>query len=226
MRGTKIWLLGGLTALVLSGCGLLPGTERTETEEVHVGDTVSTSWFDYTITSAQSADSYQARAADEGCKLIVVELTIQNRFDEPVPMYDSDFQLYWGEYAQDQWALPLETYCSERCPRSTAWPWARPGRALWCTRSPTAPATSPWPFWRSLTTAPPRARRETSTWPTLPPPESARSTVLTRMNRAAGFAGGPQFLGNTPRLPGRSMLPRPEPETPGRPRPAPPHGTG
>ena len=52
MRGTKIWLLGGLTALVLSGCGLLPGTERTETEEVHVGDTVSTSWFDYTITSA------------------------------------------------------------------------------------------------------------------------------------------------------------------------------
>ena len=66
MRGTKIWLLGGLTALVLSGCGLLPGTERTETEEVHVGDTVSTSWFDYTITSAQSADSYQARAADEG----------------------------------------------------------------------------------------------------------------------------------------------------------------
>ena len=59
MRGTKIWLLGGLTALVLSGCGLLPGTERTETEEVHVGDTVSTSWFDYTITSAQSADSYQ-----------------------------------------------------------------------------------------------------------------------------------------------------------------------
>ena len=43
MRGTKIWLLGGLTALVLSGCGLLPGTEHTETEEVHVGDTVSTS---------------------------------------------------------------------------------------------------------------------------------------------------------------------------------------
>ena len=86
MRGTKIWLLGGLTALVLSGCGLLPGTERTETEEVHVGDTVSTSWFDYTITSAQSADSYQDRTADEGCKLIVVELTIQNRFDEPVPL--------------------------------------------------------------------------------------------------------------------------------------------
>ena len=117
MRGTKIWLLGGLTALVLSGCGLLPGTERTETEEVHVGDTVSTSWFDYTITSAQSADSYQDRTADEGCKLIVVELTIQNRFDEPVPMYDSDFQLYWGEYAQDQWALPLDVYCSEQLPQ-------------------------------------------------------------------------------------------------------------
>ena len=202
MRGTKIWLLGGLTALVLSGCGLLPGTERTETEEVHVGDTVSTSWFDYTITSAQSADSYQARAADEGCKLIVVELTIQNRFDEPVPMALSS------------------------CPRSTAWPWARPGRAPWCTRSPTAPATSPWPFWRSLTTAPLRGRRGTSTWPTLPPPESARSTVLTRMNGAAGKAGGPQLLGNTPRLLGQSMLPRPEPETPGRPRPVPPPGTG
>ena len=48
---------------------------------------------------------------------VVVELTIQNRFDEPVPMYDSDFQLYWGEYAQDQWALPLEPYCSEQLPQ-------------------------------------------------------------------------------------------------------------
>ena len=56
MRGTKLWLLGGLTALVLSGCGLLPGTARPETEEVPVGDPVPTSWFDYTIPSAQSAD--------------------------------------------------------------------------------------------------------------------------------------------------------------------------
>lgn len=116
MRGTKIWLLGGLAALVLSGCGLLPGAERTETEEIQVGDTVSTSWFDYTITSAQSMTAYQDYTADEGCKLIVVELTIQNRFDEPVPMYDSDFQLYWGEYAQDQWALPLEVFCPQQLP--------------------------------------------------------------------------------------------------------------
>ena len=29
----------------------------------------------------------------------------------------SDFQLYWGEYAQDQWALPLEPYCSEQLPQ-------------------------------------------------------------------------------------------------------------
>ena len=204
MQGTKIWLLGGLTALVLSGCGLLPGTERTETEEVHVGDTVSTSWFDYTITSAQSADSYQDRTADEGCKLIVVELTIQNRFDEPVPMYDSDFQLYWGEYAQDQWALPLEPYCSEQLPQeySLAVGETREGALVY--QVPDSACDFTLAFLEVFD----------------------NGTVSTRMNGAAGFAGGPQLFGNTPRLLGRSMLPRPEPETPGHPGPVPPPGTG
>lgn len=118
MRVTYIWLLGAAAALTLSGCGLLPGTESAKTKETHVGDTVSTSWFDYTITSAGAVSRYEGRTADAGSKLIVVELTLENRFDEPVPMYDTDFQLYWGEYAEDQWALPLETYCAEQLPKT------------------------------------------------------------------------------------------------------------
>lgn len=118
MGRLKIGVLGLLAAGVLAGCSMLPGMESTETQEAQVGDVVSTAWFDYTVTRAEAVDTYQGRTAQEGSRLVVVELTIENRFDEPVPMFDTDFQLYWGEYGKDQWALPLESYCEGQFPEN------------------------------------------------------------------------------------------------------------
>ncbi len=118
MRGLKLCVLGCLAAAVLTGCGALPGMEHTDTQEAQVGDVVSTAWFDYTVTRAEAADAYEGRTAPEGSRLVVVELTLENRFDEPVPMFDTDFQLYWGEYGEDQWALPEEVFCQAQFPES------------------------------------------------------------------------------------------------------------
>lgn len=81
-----------------------------------MGDTVSTLWFDYVVNSADPMDTYEGYTAAEGNKLVVVDLTMKNTFDESVPMFDTDFQLYWGEYGDDEWALPLEVYCEAQLP--------------------------------------------------------------------------------------------------------------
>ena len=107
----RLLLLG--MAAVLSGCSLILslGTEN-KTTESRVGDTVSTAWFDYTISSAEAVDAYKGYTAAGGNKLVVVELTMKNTFREPVPMYDTDFQLYWGEHSQEEMAFPLAPYCN------------------------------------------------------------------------------------------------------------------
>ncbi len=114
----KILLAGilGTLAVALAGCSIIPGMGDGGTNEAHVGDTVSTSWFDYTIISAEPAESYEGYTAAEGNKLVVVDLTMKNTFNESVPMYDTDFQLYWGEYSDDEMAFPLEPYCEAQLP--------------------------------------------------------------------------------------------------------------
>ena len=114
----RIFLTGALAALALAltGCSAIPGMGGSGTNEAHVGDTVSTSWFDYTVNSASPAQSYEGYTAADGNKLVVVDLTMKNTFNESVPMYDTDFQLYWGEYGEDEMAFPLEPYCEAQLP--------------------------------------------------------------------------------------------------------------
>ena len=61
-------------------------------------------------------DNDEGYTAAGGNKLVVVDLTMKDTFDESVPMFDTDFQLYWGEYGDDEWALPLEVYCEAQFP--------------------------------------------------------------------------------------------------------------
>ena len=113
MKWTKTWLTAACAALALSLAGCDAGGSPNET---HVGDMVSTSWFDYTLVSAVSMEEYEGCAAPAGEKLVVVDMTMTNTYDKPVPMFDTDFQLYWGEYGGDEMAFPLEPYCSAQLP--------------------------------------------------------------------------------------------------------------
>ena len=93
MKRTKLWLAGGMAALAvtITGCSVIPGMGGNETGESHLGDTVSTLWFDYVVNSADPMDTYEGYTAAEGNKLVVVDLTMKNTFDESVPMFDTDF---------------------------------------------------------------------------------------------------------------------------------------
>ena len=118
MRRKKLWLMGVLAALavMVSGCSVIPGMGGNDTGESHLGDTVSTLWFNYVVNSAEPMETYEGYTAAEGNKLVVVDLTLENTFNESVPMFDTDFQLYWGEYRDDEWAMPLEIYCDAQLP--------------------------------------------------------------------------------------------------------------
>ena len=118
MKKTKALLAGAAAALAVlaAGCSAIPGMGGSDTNEAHVGDTVSTSWFDYTVTSAEPMDTYEGYTAAEGNKLVVVNLTMTNTFNESVPMFDTDFQLYWGEYNDDEMAFPTLPYCEAQLP--------------------------------------------------------------------------------------------------------------
>ena len=72
MKKTKALLAGAAAALAVlaAGCSAIPGMGGSDTNEAHVGDTVSTSWFDYTVTSAEPMDTYEGYTAAEGNKLV------------------------------------------------------------------------------------------------------------------------------------------------------------
>lgn len=114
MSRIKAALTGALAALTLAGCGLLP--DPAGGGEYQVGETVSTAWFDYTVKQVQAADSYEDRAAGQGERLVVAELTLTNTFEQAVPMFDADFQLYWGAEGQEEMVLPLEAFCQAQLP--------------------------------------------------------------------------------------------------------------
>lgn len=109
------WILGLAALTLLSGCGAFPA-ESGVTEAV-LGETVSTRWFDCTVEEAEARKSYESDTASSGNKLVVVELELKNTFHEAVSMYDTDFQLYWGECGPDEWAMPLDPYCEDQLPR-------------------------------------------------------------------------------------------------------------
>ena len=110
------WIVGLAALMLLSGCGAFPEEEGGVTE-VLLGEAVSTRWFDCTAAEAESRRSYEGYAASSGNKLVLVELELKNTFHEPVSMYDTDFQLYWGDCGPDEWAMPLDPYCEDQLPR-------------------------------------------------------------------------------------------------------------
>ena len=89
-RGLLALLLGAV--LLLSGCGgPSEGTDR----DYALGQKVSTHWFDFRVEEAQTADSCDGYPAPEGTRLAICTISLENTFDEAVPMGRGDFVLVW-----------------------------------------------------------------------------------------------------------------------------------
>lgn len=73
-----------------------------------VGDTMSTQWFDFTVNSVSAyGNEYLGYTADRGYRLLIVNVTIENTFDDVNPMFYSDFTIDWGS-SDDYYDYPLQ----------------------------------------------------------------------------------------------------------------------
>lgn len=106
------WVLA--SALLLTGCG---SGQNDSDQHFSLGDTVSTAWFDYTVTGVESTEEYGGYISAEGEQLVVVELSLKSTYPQPVTMFDSDFQLSWADMSQDDTrCMPVEYYCQQQLP--------------------------------------------------------------------------------------------------------------
>lgn len=100
-----------LAVAVLSGCGDAsddPGKKNTAAySEGLLGDTMHTYFFDYTVNSAYTCDSYESYTPAEGCQLLVASLTVKNTGSEEIEMYDTDFTVLWDDSSDDAYSAPV-----------------------------------------------------------------------------------------------------------------------
>ena len=76
--------------------------------EARVGDLVHSYFMDFTVNSAYTTSDYHGHTAPEGMKVLVVNMTIKNTFNESLPMYDDDFQGQWSASSEtDEFAWPI-----------------------------------------------------------------------------------------------------------------------
>lgn len=106
------WILAMALVLMLglTGCG---GSGE-EYEEGRIGDVMHDQFFDFTVNSVFTCDTYEGYTPEAGRQLLVAELTVKNTFNETIPMFDTDFQAQWND-KEDQdnaFSNPIETIVS------------------------------------------------------------------------------------------------------------------
>ena len=80
--------------------------------EGYVGNTFSSVFFDFTVNSAAKTDAYEGiTPSAEGNTLLIIHITMENTFQSPLPMFDTDFQITWGD-GENDWGLPI-TYSND-----------------------------------------------------------------------------------------------------------------
>ncbi len=76
--------------------------------EGRIGDTIHSTFMDFTVNSAYTTMDYNGHTAPEGMKVLVVEITVKNTFKETLPMWDDDFQGQWSASAEtEEFAWPI-----------------------------------------------------------------------------------------------------------------------
>lgn len=105
MRFANRTLCAGLAALTLgaalSGCSGITLFNAGKNTDGEIGDRMSNMFFDFTVNSAQEVAEYDGHTPADGSRLILCNVTLVNTFGEELPMYDSDFQLQWGDGDED-----------------------------------------------------------------------------------------------------------------------------
>ena len=66
-----------------------------------IGDTMENTFFQYTVKSAAIVDEYAGYAPEEGYMLVDAVVLTKNVFTETIEMYDTDFQIQWGDGEED-----------------------------------------------------------------------------------------------------------------------------
>ncbi len=97
-------LLTAVTALSLAACGSPSNVVKPDKDgfaEGELGSTMRTYFFDYTVNSAYLCDTYEGYEAAEDYELLVANITVLNTGKSEVEMYDSDFQIQWGDNSSD-----------------------------------------------------------------------------------------------------------------------------
>lgn len=125
----KKMLIGMLTFMMLSGVAGCGATDSSATGSSdtsvtasaddsdasfirgHVDDTFHTKFFDMTVNSVAKTDTFGNKTARSGYDLVVVGITVKNTGYETLSMYDSYFQLQWGDGDSD-FANPAEQVSS------------------------------------------------------------------------------------------------------------------
>ncbi len=91
-----------------------------------VGESVSTMFFELTVNSAQSADTYSDFIpGDENYKIVVINVTYTNTTTSDIEMYDSDFVLLLND-AGTETAYVYDAFTDEMMPGSET---LKPGQA-------------------------------------------------------------------------------------------------
>ena len=102
-----------MIAISLAACGSDSSgnlSEEESSEDIEyvwgeIGDTMSTAWFDFNVTSATTYSEYNGNNPSEGCQFLVLEMWLTNTYNESVPMYWDDFDVEWDD--PDSFELPV-----------------------------------------------------------------------------------------------------------------------
>lgn len=79
--------------------------------EGRIGDVMKTYFFNYSVNSAYTCNEYEGYTPSEGNKLLVAEVTVKNTDRSTVTMYDTDFQVQWGDDDNDDaYDAPITYY--------------------------------------------------------------------------------------------------------------------
>lgn len=98
-------------ALLLAGCGLIKNATSTN----ELGKELRTLFFAFAVEAVSSPADYEGYTPAEGDRLVVCTVRVENTFGETLPMYDTDFQLQWGEGDGD-WGWSLDAFTDSMMP--------------------------------------------------------------------------------------------------------------
>lgn len=102
-----------MLVLSLAGCGASGKgnivTPKNGYAEGHFGDIMKTYFFNFSVNSAYTCKEFEGYTPTNGYKVLVAEVTIKNTGRSTITMFDTDFQIQWGE-DDDAYDAPITYY--------------------------------------------------------------------------------------------------------------------